>query len=92
MPTLHFGWIPRNYAGSLFVQPPDFEAVPKTRDAAVPPKPTDGPDDNGYCELCSCTFQSAIGHRNSGEHLRRAMNIETFAVLDHLIRTLPCGL
>jgi hypothetical protein len=90
MPTLNFDRVPKGYTISPFVPiPADFEKLVKYRECAKQNKPQfelpDGPADNGYCELCNCSFDNGGIHRTGPDHRRNATNPDTFVALDDVI-------
>jgi hypothetical protein len=92
LPKLFTDPVPKGYLVSPFVQPPaNIEALMKNREVTKSKTTVmelpDGPPDDGYCELCNCTFEDANAHRAGAEHSRRSANPDTFAVLDDLIAT-----
>jgi hypothetical protein len=83
-PILHFDAVPKAYTASPFVAPPpDVENLMRNPDQCGRAKSEieliDGPQDSGYCELCSCSFETGPTHRTSVEHRRRAVSTQPFA-------------
>jgi hypothetical protein len=85
---LHFDWIPRNYSGSLFLQPSPALEPGRGRDAVAEAQGRE----RDFCERRSPGFQNAIASGHADEHLGTVPNIENLAILDTLIRTFPSRL
>jgi hypothetical protein len=91
LPVIHGERVPARCFMSPFVKPPadvdaqfqSYETLRLQREACQ--ELPNGPADNGYCEICQTSFQSAAAHHESEEHLRKTKNTETFALLDGFI-------
>jgi len=76
MPQMHFAPVPKGYLFSPFSAPPQdptqfMQKYESYKDSQNQDK-LDGPADNGFCELCGCSFHIAKSHRESSEHIRKA--------------------
>ena len=91
MPTLYCDCeVPRGYNFTPFTQPPqdptillqkyeNYQKHKEEKQASLL-----GPADDGFCEICGCSYKNAEQHHNSPEHKAKANNEKLWADFDAL--------
>ncbi|EAY04924.1 hypothetical protein TVAG_016960 [Trichomonas vaginalis G3] len=90
MPVIFDNSVPRGYYFTPFTQPPKDPSVLLAKFANYSKQKEEcnaaqmGPSDNGFCELCGCSFKNAQAHRMSPEHVNNMQVEKKWAEFDAL--------
>ena len=88
MPVIYDCEVPKGYTFTPFAQPPqdptillqkyqNYHKNKEKKQAALL-----GPADDGFCEICGCSFKNAEQHHNSPEHQAKANDNDLWADFD----------